>query len=321
MMSQTGEGGPWEQWRAALAGPRLHHAWLLAGKRGLGKSAFADRAARELLAQEGLPTAAGDHPDIIRLVHPPKDDKEAAKRDEGKPYEVKRNIPIDLVRSMQQRLTTRPTLGDRRVIIVDPADDMEKNAANALLKSLEEPPSGTFFLLVSHQPARLLPTIRSRCRVLRFSGLPDAEVESLVARSAPEAESATIAAAVAAAAGSPGVALRFVELELGKIDELVRQILSRGDPDFALRGKLAAEIGTRPDRERIQAILDLARAIVAEQAPQADRALIPPLVKLHGELVALAAQAPIYNFDAGLLAMEIGTLLAAAAPASERAHV
>ena len=281
-MSLTGEGGPWDQWHSALAGPRLHHAWLLAGKRGLGKSAFADRAARELLAQEGLPAVVGDHPDIIRLVHPPKDDKEAAKRDEGKPYEVKRNIPIDLVLSMQQRLTTRPTLGDRRVIIVDPADDLEKNAANALLKSL---------------------------------------VESLVARSVPEAESATIAAAVAAAAGSPGVPLRFVELELGRIDELVRQILLRGDPDFALRGKLAAEIGARPDRERIQAILDLARAIVAELAPQVERTAIPALVRLHGELVALAAQAPIYNFDAGLLAMEIGTLLAAAAPASERAHV
>lgn len=320
-MSLAGEGGPSEQWRNALAGPRLHHAWLLAGKRGLGKSAFADRAARELVAQEGLSAVTGDHPDIIRLVHPPKDDKEAAKRDEGKPYEVKRNIPIDLVRSMQQRLTTRPTMGARRVIIVDPADDMEKGAANALLKSLEEPPAGTFFLLVSHQPARLLPTIRSRCRVLRFSGLPDAEVESLVARSAPEADRATIAAAVAAAAGSPGVALRFVQLELGKIDGLVRQILLRGDPDFALRGELAAEIGTRPDRERIQAILDLARAIVADLAPHADRSAIRALVRLHGELVTLAAQAPVYNFDAGLLAMEIGTLLAAAAPASERAHV
>ena len=320
-MSLAGQNEVWTQWRAALAGPRMHHAWLLAGKRGLGKSRFALAAARELVGQGGPVPGSGEHPDIIRLTHPPKDDKEAAKRDEGKPYEVKRNIPIDLVRAMQHRLTTRPTLGDRRVVIVDPADDLEKNAANALLKSLEEPPAGTFFLLVAHQPARLLPTIRSRCRLLRFAALPDREVEKLLVAAAPEADRATIAAAVAAAGGSPGIALQFVEMDLGRIADLIRQLLAGGDPDFALRGKLAAEIGSRPDRERVQAILELARAIVAELAPRTDRAVLPGLVGLHAELVALAGQVPVYNFDAGLLAMEIGTLLASAAPASERAHV
>ena len=320
-MSLTGQGDVQAQWRAALAGPRMHHAWLLAGKRGLGKSGFALAAARELVEQGGAGRVNGEHPDIIRLTHPPKDDKEAAKRAEGKPYEVKRNIPIDLIRSMQHRLTTRPTLGERRVVILDPADDLEKNAANALLKSLEEPPAGTFFLLVSHQPARLLPTIRSRCRVLRFAALPDREVERVVGAAAPEADRATIAAAVAAAGGSPGVALQFVELDLGRIDRLIRQLLADGDPEFALRGKLAAEIGSRPDRERVQAILELARAIVAELAPGATRTVRPGLIRLHAELVALAGQVPVYNFDAGLLAMEIGTLLASAAPASERAHV
>jgi DNA polymerase-3 subunit delta' len=315
-----GHDSAWEQWRAAMAGPRMHHAWLLAGKRGLGKSQFALSAARELLGQGGALPMHGEHPDIIVLTHPPKDDKEAAKRAEGKPYEVKRNIPIDLVRAMQHRLVTRPTLGDRRVVIVDPADDLEKSGANALLKSLEEPPAGTFFVLVAHQPARLLPTIRSRCRVLRFAGLPDDDVRRLLADAAPQADRATIGAAVAAAAGSPGVALQFVEQDLGKIDGLMRQIVAQGDPDFALRGKLAGEIGARPDRERMQAILELARAIVAQLAPQVAGRDLPGLIHAHGELVALAGQVPVYNFDAGLLAMEIGTLLASAAPASERAH-
>lgn len=315
-----GHDSAWEQWRAAMAGPRMHHAWLLAGKRGLGKSQFALSAARELLGQGGALPMHGEHPDIIVLTHPPKDDKEATKRAEGKPYEVKRNIPIDLVRAMQHRLVTRPTLGDRRVVIVDPADDLEKSGANALLKSLEEPPAGTFFVLVAHQPARLLPTIRSRCRVLRFAGLPDDDVRRLLADAAPQADRATIGAAVAAAAGSPGVALQFVEQDLGKIDGLMRQIVGQGDPDFALRGKLAGEIGARPDRERIQAIIELARAIVAQLAPQVAGRDLPGLIHAHGELVALAGQVPVYNFDAGLLAMEIGTLLASAAPASERAH-
>ena len=319
-MNLLGHDHAWEQWRSAIAGPRMHHAWLLAGKRGLGKTQFALAAAREMLGKGGSAPVTGDHPDIIVLTHPPKDDKEAAKRAEGKSYEVKRNIPIDLVRAMQQRLVTRPTLGDRRVVIVDPADDLEKSGANALLKSLEEPPAGTFFILVAHQPARLLPTIRSRCRVLRLAGLPDEDVKHLLAEAAPQADRATIAAAVAAAAGSPGVALQFVEQNLGRIDGLVRQIVAEGDPDFALRGKLAAEIGTRPDRERMQAILDLSRAIIAELAPQASGRVLAGLIRVHGELVSLAGQVPVFNFDAGLLAMEIGTLLASAAPASERAH-
>lgn len=319
-MILPGHDEAWAQWRAAMAGPRMHHAWLLAGKRGLGKTQFALAAAQALVAEPGSVQLHGQHPDIIMLTHPPKDDKEAAKRDDGKPFEVKRNIPIDLVRSMQHRLTTRPTLGDRRVIVVDPADDMEKGAANALLKSLEEPPQGTFFLLVAHQPARLLPTIRSRCRVLRFAGLPDDQVSVLLAKSAPEADNATRQAAVAAAAGSPGAALAFVEQDLGKVDGAIRRIVAQGDPHFALRGKLAAEIGPRPPRERVQAIIDLARAIVADEAASAPRQRLPALVKAHTDLVALGAQAPTYNFDPGLLAMEIGTLLASAAPASERSH-
>ena len=319
-MTLLGHDHAWAQWQAAMAGPRMHHGWLLAGRRGLGKTQFAHAAARLLVAEPGMVQLHGQHPDIIELTHPPKDDKEAAKRDDGKPFEVKRNIPIDLVRAMQKRLTTRPTLGNRRVVIVNPADDLEKNAANALLKSLEEPPEGTFFLLVAHQPARLLPTIRSRCRMLRFSGLPDADVAALLASAAPDADPAARQAAVSAAAGSPGAALTFVEQELGKVDGPIRQILTQGDPHFALRGHLAAAIGARPSRERVQAIFDLARAILAEQAERAPKAHLPALIKAHGELVSLAAEAPTHNFDPGLLAMEIGTLLASAAPASERGH-
>ncbi|MFN3817350.1 hypothetical protein, partial [Brevundimonas sp.] len=74
--------------------------------------------------------------------------------------------------------------------------------------------------------------------------------------------------------------------------------------------------GARPARERMQAILELARAIVAAEAILARRDRIPNLIRAHNELVALAGQAPLYNFDPGLLAMEIGTLLASAAPAS-----
>jgi DNA polymerase-3 subunit delta' len=315
-MSFAGHEEPWREWRAALGGERMHHAWILTGRRGVGKGAFALHAARELV---GGP-AMDDHPDVIMLTHPPKDDKEADKRAEGKPYETKRNIPVDEIRAMQRRLTTRPTLGERRVVIVDPADDLEPSASNALLKSLEEPPQGTFFVLVAHRIGRLLPTIRSRCRVLRFPPVPDDEIDAILRREAPETDQATRAAAIAASAGSPGVALEFVGLGLGELHTLMQQLVRSGDPDFTLRGKLAEAIGARPDRQRQLAAIDLARAVVAEAMHGVERPAIPALAEAHEELSRLAAQAPTYNYDAGLLVMEIGSLLAALAAPREPAH-
>ena len=319
-MTLVGHEAPWREWRAARAGPRLPHAWILAGRRGLGKAAFALQAARELVAEKGVPQPVGDHADIIVLSHLPKDDKEERKREDGKPFELKRNITVEQIRTMQHRLTTRPTLGSRRVVIIDPADDLEKNAANALLKSLEEPPIGTHFLLVAHRLGRLLPTIRSRCRVLRFPRLGDSEIDAILQREAGKVDAATRQAAVAAAGGSPGIALEFVALELGPIRGLLREIAECGDPDFARRSRLAEAMGARPERRRQLAAIDLARAVVAARMEAVVRGSIPSLSETHAELVRLGAQAPTYNFDAGLLTMEIGGLLASLAAPSERAH-
>jgi len=311
----------WREWREAENGTRMHHGWILAGRPGLGKMRFAEAAARELVTQPGIPQPVHDHPDVIILTHLPKDEKEERKREQGKPFELKRNIAISQIRAMQQRLTTRPTLGDRRVVIIDPADDLEKGAANALLKSLEEPPRGTFFLLVTHRPARLLATIRSRCRMLRFPTLDDVQMAELLTETAPDADPATRAAAIAAAQGSPGIALDFVQRDLGRIDTLMRQIVEFGDADFSLRGRLAQAIGARPDRTTIQAALDLARAVLASRSNDASPAQFPAVIDAHSKLVTLTSQAPTYNFDAGLLVMEIGGLLASVAPPRERANV
>lgn len=315
----VGHQEAWREWHEAQSGTRMHHGWILAGRRGLGKMTFAMAAARELVAEPGVPQPTGGHPDIIVLTHVPKDEKEERKREEGKPFELKRNIAIAQIRAMQHRLTTRPTLGSRRAIIIDPADDLEKGAANALLKSLEEPPNGTFFLLVAHRPAQLLPTIRSRCRILRFPTLDDKEMDHLLAAQSPQADAATRAAAIAAAQGSPGMALDFVQRDLGKLDRLMRQIVEHGDADFALRGRLAEAIGPRPDRATMQAALDLARAVLAAGLDGVAHNRLPRIIDAHSALVALAGQAPTYNFDPGLLVMEIGGLLASAAPPRERA--
>ena len=313
-------GDAWREWRAAMGGTRMHHGWILAGKGGLGKHDFALKAARELVAQDGIPQPPGNHPDIIVLTYGAKNDKEARAQADGKKFELARSIRVDQVRGMQKRLNTRPTLGDRRVIIVDPADDMEVGASNALLKSLEEPPQGTSFVLVTHRPARLLPTIRSRCRTLRFPILSDAQLESMLEASGAVG-GGDISAAIRAAEGSYGAALRFSEQNLAPVAALISGLLNNTDPGLSARSDLSRLIGPRADRARLQAVMELAQAMVADLArTTSDNVQRAALVEIHGQLVTLAAQAPNYNFDTGLLTLEIGTLLMSAAPASDRAH-
>lgn len=162
---------------AARAG-RLPHALLVHGPRGVGKAALAERVAQMLLC-EGKPKPcgacdacrwflAGNHPDFRRVepealakVPPPADPDEepSAKRSKQPSIQIK----IEQVRELADFLYVRSHRGGIRVALVHPAEDMNEPTANALLKGLEEPPAGAMFLLVSHRPAQLLPTIRSRC--------------------------------------------------------------------------------------------------------------------------------------------------------------
>lgn len=312
-----GHRDAWEAWRGAMAGGRMHHAWLLTGKAGLGKKAFALAAAHELVG--GGPQPA-HHPDILVLTYGPRTREDEKKRDEGKPYELARSIRIGQIRAIQQRLTTRPTLGERRAVVIDPADDLEPPAANALLKSLEEPPEGTIFLLVSHSPAQLLPTIRSRCRALRFPALGDEEMARFLTEHCSAVDADERAAAALAAAGSPGAALAFVELELSRVGRIMRTIRDSGDAQFAARGELTGLIGARPDRDRLRAVLDMARATVAEELDRLPARLAGRRIAAHEGLVRLTGEYLTYNYDAGLFALEIGNLLAGCAAASEPAN-
>lgn len=311
----------WREWRTAVSSQRMHHGWMLAGKSGLGKLDFAYAAARELVAEEGVPQPA-EHPDIITVTFGPKDKKAESAQAAGKPFDLSNVIKIEQVRDMERRLHTRPTLGSRRVVIVQPADEMNRNAANALLKSLEEPPVGTYFMLVTHRPSRLLPTIRSRCRILRFPNLTDAQLETMLEASGAGEGGPARLAAFRAAEGSYGAALRFAEQDLGPVAAAITRLLTKGDPDLSGRAELSRLIGGRADRARLDAVFELAQALTADLARTTENPTQrAALIEAHGELVTLAAQAPTYNFDTGLLAAEIGSLLMRAAPSSDHAHV
>ena len=169
-----GVEGPERAWLDAAGRGRLHHAWLLAGTEGVGKATFAYRAARRLLGARPAPehgllgaapedpvsqlVASQSHPDLLVLEKDP----------EGK----RRSISVDDARRLPEFFSKSPGLAEWRVAIVDTADDLNVNAANAVLKTLEEPPERGVLLLVSHSPGRLLATIRSRCRRLQFPPWP-----------------------------------------------------------------------------------------------------------------------------------------------------
>jgi len=318
MTTYIGHDAAWAVWRAARGGQRMHHGWIFAGREGLGKAGFARAAAAELVAEPGVPQPPPEqHPDILWLRPLPANDDEAKKRDEGKAYTRKRNISVDQVREMQRRLITRPTLGARRAVVIDSADDLEKGAVNALLKSLEEPPVGTFFLLVAHQAGRLLPTVRSRCTVLGFHPLSPDNLAGALSAEAPQLTGVDREAAIAAAAGSPGAALAFAEQGLGNAWQIMSRLVAQGDPDFALRSELSTVLGQRPDRERQLAALEAALMVLASALASSGDPMRLRIVEAHAQIAGLAAQAPTYNFDPALLLLEIGGLLASVAQTRE----
>ena len=156
----------WNVLAAGLASGEVHHALLFAGPRGYGKRALADAfAAAALCVQRGadgracgrcrscLLVAAGSHPDLARVT--------LELRDDGRP---RSEIAVDQIRALAARLALASQFGGWQIAIVDPADAMNASAANALLKTLEEPASSTVIALVADDPSRLPPTIRSRCR-------------------------------------------------------------------------------------------------------------------------------------------------------------
>jgi DNA polymerase-3 subunit delta' len=218
----------------ARARGRLHHAWLISGPQGLGKATFAFRIARRLLGaapdpRHGLMGAAPQDP-VSRLVaqdaHP---DLMVVDRtdSEGK---VRREILVEEVRRLNEFFSKSPASAPYRVAIVDAADDLNRNAANALLKTLEEPPPRGVILLVCHAPGRLIRTIRSRCRTLKLAPLPEAAVADFVShRTDADPESALRLARMSG--GAPGRAWALLSEGALEMDDAARALV-QGLPDL-----------------------------------------------------------------------------------------
>jgi len=263
---------------AAFRGGRPHHAWLLVGQQGLGKATFARAAATWLLA--GAPAGPGlavpDDCDAARLMAAGSHlDFRLIERTTAKTGKLRTEIVIGQIvrrpdsegQPLREFLSGTPMLGPRRVVVIDAADDMNRNTANALLKSLEEPSDDTVFLLISHSPGRLLPTIRSRSRTLRFSRLSDARVRQVISGAELDGEDEDLL--VELAAGCPGRALSLAGAGITGLSRdlaaLVGQPVERANP-AALA--LAKSVALKGREGRYAALLDRVPAMIAAQAQQ-----------------------------------------------------
>jgi DNA polymerase-3 subunit delta' len=303
-------------------GGRLHHAWLLAGPQGMGKAAFAARVARFLvthgrggdgqvvpLDDPGYHAAArlveaGNHPEILHLTRQLKD----------KSKDLARNITIEQVRQMIRRLHLSLSLGEWRVIVVDAVDDLETDAANALLKTLEEPPAKTLFLLISHSPGRLLPTIRSRCRTLRFQPVEHDVMTAWLHDLRPMLEIADVRAIVAAAGGVPGKALALIDSDVAAMEKKLLAIATGGDPENRLREALAREVGGTSNRARLELVIDIVPGLLARLARERPVAEIAPILAQWDRVQRTVRDAVRGSYDGAMVGFEIGNCLAELAP-------
>jgi DNA polymerase III subunit delta' len=272
-----------------FASGKLAHAWMLTGPKGIGKATLAYRFARHILANgavgndadsgaaslfgaDELPATsdasplylAPESPIFQRVAAGGHADLMSVERGLNSTGKLRSDIVVGDVRGVNRFLNLTAGEGGWRVVIVDSADEMNVNAANALLKVLEEPPSRALLLLVCHNPGRMLPTIRSRCRKLRLADLDESTVTELLGRYLPDLDVDTRNQLAALSEGSIGRALELAQADGA---ELQRQIMafmtqmpSLNIPDLQDFGATMSKADAIP---RFETMADLLRRCLA----------------------------------------------------------
>ncbi|WGW02320.1 DNA polymerase III subunit delta' [Tropicibacter oceani] len=302
----------------AYTGGRLHHGWLMTGPRGVGKATLAWQIARFLLAtppaqDDGLfgapPPPSSLHIDpehpvarrmrvlsepglhLVRRGGAGSTDREREKAlAEGR---FSAMIRVDEIRELAHFFSLSATDGGRRVVIVDAADELNTQAANAILKMLEEPPARTTLLLISHQPARLLPTIRSRCRELRLTPLTPANMTEALAQARIDVPEQEAAALTELAGGSVGAAIRLLNLDgLAIYRDLVAVLGSLPNLDRPRLLSLSDSCAGKTRENRLDLLLTLTDQLTARIARTGAIGQPPRTEAAPGEFKALARLAP-----------------------------
>lgn len=296
---------------AAYRAGKLPHALLLSGSLGVGKATLAFHLAYHLLkypehrdAPPELATpdagsalfrqiAMGAHPSVLHLTRP------ANEKTKG----FKSVVTVDEIRRVSRFLSMTSHDGGYRVVIVDPADDMNTNAANALLKNLEEPPSRTVFVLIAHSPGRLLPTIRSRCQTVRLGPLGVDELFAVLSEldvPLPEDDAAR-RALWERSGGSVRMAILLTQYGGLEIAEATNNIVSAQNLDIAGAHRIAEAVGGRDSAVQFDIfnrhVLDLLADAASAAALRGDGNRANLLSRHWEESRVAIAEAETYNLD------------------------
>ena len=223
-----GQAAALERFRAALARGRLGQAYLLVGPDGVGKRLFARELSKALLCErppapltpcDRCPSCsqveAGTHPDVFSIRTP----------------DEKHDLPVEEMRAFCDRMAMKPTRGTRKIGIVEDADDFNDASANCFLKTLEEPPVGSMLLLLATSIDRQLPTILSRCQVVRFHPLQPADLRAVLAHHDVPAD--RIDRLTRLVGGSAGQALALNDDEFWKVRQSLVEGVTAARPSFA----------------------------------------------------------------------------------------
>jgi len=250
------------QLQEAYDSGRMHHAWLITGTEGIGKASLAYQVAHMILSggenrfgrfnpehQAARLIAAESHPDLF-ILRRPVDEKTGEQKD---------MIAVDEARKLAPFLTFTATYGHGRVAIIDEAHALNRNGQNAILKAIEEPPTGATILMTATTIGALLPTIRSRCRVLKLDDLSPMMLETVLARLSidipPEMDKARL---LKLAGGSVGKAISLIQTEaLPLFDELLDILQNMPQIDLVRVHKLADKIAKKADSESFVAVTGL----------------------------------------------------------------
>lgn len=288
----------------AMERGRLHHAWLLTGPEGIGKATFAFRAARRLLGAKPDPAygllgsnpddpvsrqvSAHSHPDLLVLDRATQDGK------------ARKSIPVDEARQLPEFFSKAPATSAYRVAIIDAADDLNVNAANAVLKTLEEPPARGVLFLVSHAPGKLLPTIRSRCRRLAFQPWSLERARDWLEGRGYDLEDATRLARMAH--GAPGKALYLAGAGALEADRAAHELLrSLPNTDDAALQAMADGFRGAEGQARFEVLFerlaDQVRLMAEETAARAEPGSLEPWAQAWESLSNLPGEAEGLNLD------------------------
>jgi len=273
----VGHGAAADIFLKSFQSGRLHHAWLLAGPKGIGKATLAYHLTRFLLKHgagglvdetaigAGALAMAADDPVFNHVASGAEGNLKVIERGlNEKTKRLRQEIIVDDVRNLHGFFEKTAARDGWRIALIDSADEMNRNAANALLKMLEEPPSKSILFLISHAKGRLAPTIRSRCHQLLLNPLTKDQVSEVLVKQLPDLGGDALKTLAAVSGGAPGFALRLAANDGLRLFQTIKGLLAGTTMTTSQKHDFAGAMGARGADDRYFLLLEIVRSELAQ---------------------------------------------------------